>query len=145
MWTLWGLTRDEHVPRFLSNLGWSLAASKHLFWWSQQESNTAHLSVRHGWNWSTCSKVIWSKRRKGLIGRRSLISWFLDFFVKPFLLQKQIYLGLQKFFFFSSVVVLLGRKHKTILENKAFSKFSALLPGLDEEGEEIPHGEDSEP
>lgn len=47
--------------------------------------------------------------------------------------------------FFSSVVVLLGRKHKTILENKTFSKFSALLPGLDEVGEEILHGEDSEP
>lgn len=53
----------------------------------------------------------------------------------------QIYLRLLKFYSFS--VLLLGRKHKTTLENKAFSKFSPLLPGLDEEGEEMPYGEES--
>lgn len=42
-------------------------------------------------------------------------------------------------------MLLLGRKCKTALENKAFSKFSPLLPGLGEEGEEMSYGEEGEP
>lgn len=60
-----------------------------------------------------------------------------DVSVKPFLLQKQLYLRPQRFC--HTTVVWLGRKHKTVLENKAVSKFSPLLPDLGEEAEEMPY------
>lgn len=43
-------------------------------------------------------KLAGAKRRKRLVSRRSLISCFLNFFVKPFLLENKIYLGLQSSF-----------------------------------------------
>lgn len=87
-----------------------------------RRSLVSHTSVRYGWNWSICSNIIWGKRRKGLIGVNLLT---LNVSVKLFLLQRQIYLRLQRFYFTS--VLLLGRKHKTILENKAVSSFPDCL------------------
>lgn len=69
-----------------------------------------------------CSNIIWSKRRKGIIRIIFLIS---NVSVKLFLLQKQIYLRLQRFYFTS--VLLLARKRKSTMENKAVSSFPDCL------------------